>query len=78
MPKEKEYTINIHKIYKRKYEDLGMFFFVEGLRSVVPAVSIEQAIFNYFRYLGIEDFNSDSAMVTFTRMKREFYESIRS
>jgi hypothetical protein len=78
MPKEKEYTINIHKIYKRKYEDLGMFFFVEGLRSVVPAVSIEHAILSYFKYLGIEDYNIESAMCNFTRMKKEFYESIRS
>lgn len=78
MPKEKEYTVNIHKIYKRKYEDLGMFFYVEGIRSAVPAVSIEQAILNYFKYLGIEDFNTESAMCTFNRMRKEFYESIRS
>lgn len=75
MPREKPYIKDIAKIYKRNYEDIGMFFFVEGQRQIVPAVTIEQGIDNYFRLLGIKDFNHDSAMATYTRMKKELYES---
>ena len=75
MPKEKKYKSTIDAIYKRRYEDIGMFYFVEGQRHVVPMVTIEQALENFFRYMGIRDFNPDSAMTTYSRMKREFYDS---
>jgi hypothetical protein len=75
MPKEKIFTNLIAKIYKRQYEDIGMFFFIEGQRLVVPAVTIEQAVDNYFRYLGVKDFNHDSAVATYSKLKREFFEA---
>jgi hypothetical protein len=75
MPKEKPFTSLIANIYKRNYEDIGMFFFVEAQRMLVPAVTIEQAVDNYFRYLGIKDFNHDSAVATYSKLKREFYEA---
>ena len=78
MPKEKKYKSTIDAIYKRRYEDIGMFYFVEGQRHVVPMVTIEQAIENFFRYMGIRDFNADSAMTTYSRMKREFYEAAKT
>jgi len=52
-----------------------MFFFIEAQRMIVPAVTIEQAVDNYFRYLGIKDFNPDSAAATYNRLKHEFYEA---
>jgi hypothetical protein len=54
-----------------------MFFFVEGQRQVVPAVTIEQAIDNFFRYMCIRDFNHDSAMTTYGRIKKEFNEAAK-
>lgn len=55
-----------------------MFFFVEAQRMIVPAVTIEQAVDNYFRYLGVRDFNHDSAVATYSKLKREYYESQKS
>ena len=55
-----------------------MFYFVEGQRHVVPMVTIEQALENFFRYMGIRDFNADSAMTTYSRMKKEFYEAAKT
>lgn len=75
MPKEKEFKSTIAHIYKRNYEDIGMFFFVEAQRMIVPAVTIEQAIDNFFRYMGIKDFNHDSTVITYSRMKKEFFEA---
>lgn len=77
MPRVKSYIGVIPKIYRRKYEDIGMFFFVEGIRRVVPTVSIEQALCHYFSHIGVDNYNLDSAMVTYTRMKREFYEAAK-
>ena len=77
MPREKIYKVDLPKIYKRQYEDLGMFFFIEGQRSVGPAISIEKAMYNYFCFMGIEDFNIESSMTTYNRMKKEYYESAK-
>ena len=78
MPKEKKYKSVIARIYKRSYEDIGMFFFIEGQRQVVPAVTIEQSIENYFRFMDIRDFNPESAMTTYSRIKKEFYEAAQT
>ena len=78
MPKEKTYKGVIERIYKRNYEDIGMFFFVEAQRQIVPAITIEKAIDNYCRFIGVKDFNHDSAVTTYSRMKREFYEAAKT
>ena len=78
MPKEKLFTSLIARIYKRNYEDIGMFFFVEAQRQIVPAVTIEQAVDNYFRFLEVKDFNHDSAVATYSKLKREYYQSQKS
>lgn len=77
MPKEKTYKGAIARIYKRNYEDIGMFFFVEAQRSLVPGVTIERAIDSYYRFIGEREFNHDSAMTTYSRMKKEFYEAAK-
>jgi hypothetical protein len=74
MPKIKTSEKIIPKIYRRKYEDIAMYFFVEGQRQIVPAVTIEQALYNFFRFAQDEDFNIESAIVTFQRLRGEYYE----
>lgn len=78
MPKEKPFINLIARIYRRNYEDIGMFFFVEAQRQIVPAITIEQAIDNYFRCLCIKDFNHDSAVATYSKLKREYYQSLKN
>ena len=75
MPKEKPYNGKIAAIYKRNYEDIGMFYFVEAQRLLLPSLTIEKAIDNFYRFIGEKDFNHDSAMTTYSRMKKEFYEA---
>jgi len=75
MPKEKPYKGKIAAIYKRNYEDIGMFYFVEAQRLLLPSLTIEKAIDNFYRFIGEKDFNHDSAMTTYSRMKKEFYEA---
>jgi len=52
-----------------------MLFWVEAQRSLVPGVTIERAIDSYYRFIGEKEFNHDSAMTTYSRMKKEFYEA---
>lgn len=75
MSKEKEYMKIIPKIYKRNFGDLSMFFFVEGIRTIMPTVSIEKALYNYFKYIKEEDFNIESSITEFMRIKKDFYEN---
>lgn len=72
MPKSTVIECIIAKIYRRKYEDIGMFFFVNGIRSVVPSVSITQAIYLYYEFIKFEDYNIESAKTIFSRMQSEF------
>lgn len=68
----------IPKIYKRNYSDLSMLFIVEGQRLIMPAISIEKALYNYFKYIEEENYNIESALTTFQRLKRELYESAKT
>lgn len=78
MPSEKSYIKTIPRIYKRQAEDIAMLFFVDGQRSIMPAVSIEKALYNYFRHIKEENFNMESALTTYERLKKEFYESAQT
>ena len=82
MPKLKDSERTIPKIYRRKYEDIAMLFWVEAQRDIVPAVTVEKSLYRFFVKCGIEDFNIESALVTYSRLKAEFvdlkYESTKT
>jgi len=52
-----------------------MFFYVNGQRGLMPAISVEKAMYNYFKFIGEEDFNIESSIVTYYRIQKEFNES---
>ena len=72
MPKLNEIERPIPKLYRRKYEDIGMLFFVEGQISIIPTITIKQALFNYFKYIKADDFDIKCAEVTLSRLRAEF------
>jgi hypothetical protein len=72
MPKTKECTKLIPRIYRRNAENMMMFSWVNGQRKVVPAITIEQAIWSYFKFAGIDDWDMESARVTYQQMQNEF------
>jgi hypothetical protein len=74
MSKIKSYEKLIPKIHRRSYGDISMYFFVAAQRSILPAITIEKAMYNYFRFIREEDFNIESSLVTFTRLQKEFNE----
>lgn len=60
-------------IYKRSALNHLLFGFVLGCRSVLPHVTIKEAVGLFMEKFGLDDaeFNSDTAMVTFDRMQAE-------
>lgn len=72
MSKDNECTKLIPKIYKKKYEDLGMFFFVEGQKQIIPNITVWQAIKNYYRFIGQQIYDENSSLVTLSRMRKSF------
>ena len=72
MPVEKNVTKLIPRIYKCNAENLGLFFFIKGQQTLVPAIRVEQAIYNYFNFTGIEDWDFESARTTYDRLQRDY------
>jgi hypothetical protein len=72
MPKENIIEKTIPKLYRRKYEDLGMLFFVEGQLTVIQTITVKQALYNYFKFINADNFDIKCAEVTLSRMRAEF------
>ena len=74
MQKEKDFTRCIHKIYRRNAENIMLFSWVNAQKQIVPTITIDQAIWNYFKFTSIEDWDIESARSTFVRLQKEYYE----
>lgn len=61
----------IPEIYKKNFETISMFFWVEAQKHIVPTITVTEAIEKYFHYIG-SDWDSETARRTYERMKKEF------
>ncbi len=80
MPKEKEFKYSIPKIYKRQFEDLVMFGYIIGMGDILRSfnmdhIPIEDRIFAFMKRFNIENANSSSLQVTYTKMQQELIEN---
>ena len=71
MPKEKESLSLIPNLYRKKYEDLGLFFWVEAQKDILPNITTIQSIKKYIKFVGIE-LDEQVAVTTYNRIKKEF------
>jgi hypothetical protein len=78
MPRTKNIEKTIPKLYRRKFEDVALLFYVRGQVSIMPAVTIEKAIINFFREIGDEDYNLESAITTYMNLKKEYFDLLRT
>lgn len=78
MPKTKESEKIIPKLYRRKFEDVALLFYVEGQKDIIPAITIEKAVINFFRKIGEENYNIESAITTYLNLKKEYFELLKS
>jgi hypothetical protein len=70
--------INMPKLYKRQALDLMMFGFVNGMQSALPSMSLKNCLvyFQKRHNLSEDDYNLDSARITYYRMQKDFKESL--
>ena len=78
MPREKECTKLVPMIYKRNAENLLLFAWVNAQKQIVPTITLEQAIWSYFKFTGIDDWDMESARTTYCRLQKEFYKDCNS
>jgi hypothetical protein len=78
MPKEKLCTKIIANIYKRNAENILLFSWVNAQKKIVPTITLEQAIWSYFNYFGIDDWDMESARSTYCRLQKEYFEDCKS
>lgn len=69
MPKQTNELIP--KIYKKTFETIGLFFWVEAQKKILPTITVRESIEKYLHYCGYEcDF--EVARTTYERMKKEY------
>jgi hypothetical protein len=78
MPKRKSCTDIVPRIYQVNAENILLFAWVNAQKQVIPTVTWDQAIRNYFKFLGIDDWDMESAMSTFSRLQKQYYEDCKS
>ena len=78
MPKLKTCTGLIPRIYKKSAENIGLFFFVNAQKQIVPAITLEQSIWNYFKFTGIDDWDMESARTTYAKMQKDYLDDCKS
>lgn len=77
MPKEKECTKLISRIYKANAENQLLFSWVNAQKKIVPTITIEQAIWSYFNFFGIDDWDMESARMTYQKLQRFYFEDCK-
>lgn len=77
MPKEKSCTQLVPRIYKINAENILLFSWVNAQKKLVPTVTLEQAIWSYFQFFSIDNWDIESAMATFGRLQKEYYEDCK-
>ena len=80
MPKDKELTRLIPRMYKWNLENVGLFFFIKAQVTLIPTITLDQAIKNFRRELGItiDDWDDESIRSTYSRLQKEFYASAKT
>lgn len=60
----------IHRMYKKNFESLGLFFWVEAQKKIVPTITMAQSIDSYYRFID-EPYDYNSAVVIISRMRSD-------
>ncbi len=61
----------IPEIYKKNFETIGMYFWVEGQRKMIPTLTIKEAIEKYLLYIDME-WDIEVACTTYNKFKNQF------
>ena len=61
----------IHRIYKKNFETLMLFAWVEAQKDILPTITLAQAIDRYYKFIN-EPYDLNVAIVTVSRMRAEY------
>lgn len=61
----------IPEIYQKNFETIGLFFWVEAQKKIIPTITVKESIEKYFHYVGYEC-DLEVARTTYERMKKEY------
>jgi hypothetical protein len=61
----------IHRMYKKNFESLGLFWWTEAQKDILPTVTLSQSIDRFYKKLG-EPYDLNVAIVTVSRMRSEY------
>jgi hypothetical protein len=71
MPKDKEILRLIPTIYRKNFENLGIFFWVEAQKNIIPGITNEQSIQKFLKFAQI-DLDIETALTIYQRLKKEY------
>ncbi len=71
MPKDKEILKLIPTIYRKNFENLGIFFWVEAQKNIIPGITNEQSIQKFLKFAQI-DLDIETALTIYQRLKKEY------
>ena len=72
--------VDLEKFYKRNSGDTLMFGYISALLYNLPTTTLQRAMLNYMKFTNLseETTNVNTLIVTYSRMKKEFYETQKS
>lgn len=75
MPKINKALNNLERIVLSNYVDTAVYFWVSGMRSVMPSITIEKAIELFIRKNNIENFDESNLRNRYLEMQKKIYEN---
>lgn len=69
MPKRTD--LLIPEIYRKNFETISLFFWIEGQKHIVPTITVKESIEKFFIFTGLE-MDAEVARTTYERMKKEY------
>jgi hypothetical protein len=71
-------VVCVPKLYRRNALDLMMFGFIEGVKTAMPTLTIQQCIILFNKKINTpnEDYSIEVDRNKYNRMKNEYYESL--
>lgn len=73
MPKKNVIYNNLESIVLSNYIDVSVFFWVSGIRYLMPNVTIEQALTLYVKYNNIADYDVANLRNRYMSMQTKLY-----
>ena len=73
MPKQTQLLNNLEKVVLSNFVDTSVYFWVAGIRSIMPTVTVEQAIDLFIRKNNIYNYDSEDLRVRFHQMQKKIY-----